>query len=473
MKIKSLFVSLVLTLSFMPGVAQANVRPVVESFTFTPNDVELIAANTNVSFELVVSHPSGIKNTSTTVALTGPYGSTLQSNLTRNDSPINLSLTKVTFKGSLTIPQAIPAGAYTISVAEVNNNSSAGYEYGTGVITPSKLRDLIGAENALLVRNSGELNLVYDTFVGPTHNTTLGISYNNTAKFNNDNPPIWKVGEVYEPSKYFEQRVPTLPLAVTSSTPTICFSDGKDLKLIATGSCTFKVSTVKTKDYSLKEITQVVTIAAARSKPELVMGVIANQTAKSLPKTIEIFRVYSPTGVYVLPQGTTPAVCIASGFYVQIVGGGTCMLTYQSAANTSFLASDLYKVSFEVTRDPQTMTFALPATGDISTKTLTLAATASSGASVIYSTTSTDTCSITGSTLNLLKAGNCVVTASQAGTSTLAPVSTTATIILTSAVIAPTPIATKKTIVCVKGKTNKKVSGTNPKCPKGYKLKKK
>jgi hypothetical protein len=471
MRIKSLFIALALTLSFMPGIAQANVRPVVESFIFTPNDLELIAANTNVSFELIVSHPSGIKNTSTAVTLTGPYGITLQANLTRNDSPISLSLTKVTFKGSLTIPQAMPAGAYTISVAEVNNNSSAGYEYGTGVITPSKLRDLIGAENGLLVRNSGELNLVYDTFVGPTHNTTLGISYNNPAKYNNDTPPIWKVGEVYEPSKYFELRVPTLPLTVTSSTPTICPSDGKELKLIATGNCTFKVSTAKTKDYALKEITQVVTITAARSKPELVMSVIANQTTKSLPKMIEIFRVYSPTGVYVLPQATTPAVCIASGFYVQIVGGGTCTLTYQSAANTSYLASDLYKVSFEVSRDPQTMTFTLPANADISAKTLALAATASSGASVIYSTTSTDTCSITGSTLYLLKAGNCAVTAFQAGTSTLAPIAITATIMLTGSDIALTPIVTKKTIVCTKGKTNKKVSGVNPKCPRGYKVK--
>jgi len=471
MRFKSLLLASSLALSFIPGVAQANVRPIVESFTFTPNDVELIAANTNVSFELVVSHPSGVKNTSTTATLTGPYGSTLSANLTRNDSPINLSLTKVTFKGSLTIPQAIPAGAYTISVAEVNNNSSAGYEYSTGVITPSKLRDLIGAEHALLVRNSGELNLVYDTFVGPTHNTTLGISYNNPAKYNNDNPPIWKVGEVYEPGRYFELRVPTLPLTVTSSTPTICSSDGKELKLIATGNCTYKVLTAKTKDYGLKEITQVVTITAARSKPELVMGVIANQTAKSLPKTIEIFRVYSPTGIYVLPQGTTPAVCVASGFYVQIVGGGTCTLTYQSAANTSYLASDLYKVSFEVTRDSQTMTFTLPATVDISTKTLALAATASSGASVIYSTTSTDICSITGTTLSLLKAGNCIVTASQGGTPTIAPVSTTATIMLTGAVIVPVPVVTKKTIVCVKGKTNKKVSGVNPKCPRGYKVK--
>jgi hypothetical protein len=118
------------------------------------------------------------------------------------------------------------------------------------------------------------------------------------------------------------------------------------------------------------------------------------------------------------------------------------------------------------------MTFTLPATGDISTKTLALTATASSGASVMYSTTSADTCSITGSTLNLLKAGSCVVTASQAGTSTLASVSTTAVIMLTGAVVTPQPVVTKKTIVCVKGKTTKKISGTNPKCPKGYKVKK-
>ena len=33
-------------------------------------------------------------------------------------------------------------------------------------------------------------------------------------------------------------------------------------------------------------------------------------------------------------------------------------------------------------------------------------------------------------------------------------------------------LASKKfTITCIKGKTTKKVSGTNPKCPKGYKKK--
>ena len=117
-------------------------------------------------------------------------------------------------------------------------------------------------------------------------------------------------------------------------------------------------------------------------------------------------------------------------------------------------------------------TFSPVTTTDIATKSLTLTATASSGGLVTYSTTSPNNCSISGSTLNLLKAGNCVITASQVGTATFAPVSASATITLTGTVVTPKPVVTKKTIVCVKGKTTKKVTGTNPKCPKGYKVKK-
>ena len=472
MKIKSALVVILLMIGLAPGVAQANQRPVVESFTFTPNDLDLISANTNVAFELVVSHPSGIRNISTIVKLVGPNNYSLATVLNRADVPLNTSLTKVVFKGTLVVPQSIAVGAYTISIDELTNNATAGYEYSTGIITPKKIRDLMGAESSLLIRSNGDLNLSYDTFVGPTHNTTLGISYINPTLYNNENPPIWRVGEIYLPSKYYELRVPSLSLVVSSSTPSICSTDGKELKLIAIGNCTFKISTIKTKDYAVKESLQIVTIAAARSKPELIMSMIANQTAKNLPKIIEIFRVYSPTGVYILPQATTPTVCIAAGFYVQIVGGGTCTLTYQSEANTSYLASDLYKVSFEVTRDPQTITFSPSTTADIATKSLTLTATASSGGAVSFASSSTENCTVSGSTLNLLKPGNCLVTATQAGTSTLTPVTASAIITLTGTVVTPKPVVTKKTIVCVKGKTTKKVSGTNPKCPKGYKVKK-
>jgi hypothetical protein len=48
MKIKSALVAILLMVGLNPGVAQANERPVIESFSFTPNDLELISANTNV-----------------------------------------------------------------------------------------------------------------------------------------------------------------------------------------------------------------------------------------------------------------------------------------------------------------------------------------------------------------------------------------------------------------------------------------
>jgi hypothetical protein len=469
MKIKSALISSLLITGLIPlAASHANVKPAVESFTFTPNELELISANTNVNFELIVSHPSGISNTSTQVTLAGPYGTSLITNLTRTDSPTNLSLKKVIFKGTIKIPQNINNGAYAVSVAEVLSNSSAGLQYGSGQIAPSTLRDLVGAESALLIRNNGELNLVYDTFVGPTYDTTLGIAYNNSAIYNNDNPPIWKVGETYAPANYFELRIPSMSLVVSTSTPTICSTDGKELKLIATGSCTFKVSTVKTKDYALKEVTQNITITAARTKPELVVGAIGNQTSKNLPKTIEIFRVYAASGTWVFPQSTTPTVCIGAGFYVQIVSGGTCNLTFQSEATRAYLASDLYKVSFEITRDPQTITFSLPTSVNLESKTLALIASASSGGGILFSTSTPENCSITGSALNLLKSGNCSVTATQPGTSTLAPVSATASLIIAESVR-----PTQKVISCIKGKKVKKISGVNPRCPKGFKVKSK
>ena len=130
---------------------------------------------------------------------------------------------------------------------------------------------------------------------------------------------------------------------------------------------------------------------------------IANQDVKDLGKSIEIGRVYSASEGYVMPASITPSICFASGFYVKLLAGGTCKLTYQTAASTTYLASDVYTVSFDILKDGQPVVAPAP-------------------------------------------------------------------------VVTPTPTAkpvVKKTITCTKkGKANKKVTGTNPKCPKGYKLKK-
>ena len=468
MRIKSIAVAVALisAILYAPS-AQASEKPVIESFTFTPNEVDLLSVNTKIEIELIVSHPSGIENISTLATFTSSRNDTLSTLLTRTDSPLNSSLAKVTFKGSISIPRLINTGVYTLTTANIKNNSSAGYQYETGLIEAAKVRTLMGAESGLLVKNNGELNLAYDTFVGPAYDTTLGISFNDLNTYKPSNLPIWKVGESYQPSKYYELRVKSLSLLVNSTTPSVCSSDGKELKMIAEGTCSFTVSTAKTKDYAAKVSNQSATVTAARVKPTLNIEKVSNQTSVGLPKTIEIFRVYSPTGDWVLPQSTTPETCVPNGFFIRLISGGTCTLTFQTAETSTYLASDLYKSSFEISRSSQTITFTPPATANLASRTVALSATASSGGAVTFSTTSTSICSVAGSTLTLLKSGNCSVTATQAGTSTLAPATATAT---TTIVGVAQPV--KKTITCTKGKSSKKVTGTNPKCPTGYKLKK-
>ena len=468
MKIKSTIIALAVVMTGLattPAIATEN--PIVESFTFTPTEIDLLGVSTKLDFELIVSHPFGIENLSTSVTIKDSRGSTWGTPITRTDSPVNISLKRVTFKGSITLPRTISPGVYTVSASEVKNNKVAGYVYTTGEIFSKKLRDLIDAENALLIRSNGDLNYIYSTFQGPTYDSSLSVTYKDSTRYNSSNKPIWRVGEVFNPLDFYEKKISSLELQIKSYTTSICSSDGTMLKLISEGPCEFSVYTSKTKDFATYEDKQVAQILSSRMKSTLVVAKIDNQTSKDLPKVIALPQVYSAAAGYVLAKTNTPFVCVPSGFTLRLISGGICTLTYETAATSTYLASDVYQQTFEILRDPQTISFTLPTTVNVSNKSLTLAATVSSGAAVTYSTTSTGVCSVTGSTLNLLTGGNCAVTATQVGTSTLAPISTTTTIILTGAVVAD-----KKSITCVKGKSTKKVSGVNPKCSKGYKLKK-
>ena len=281
MRIKRIAIAVALVLpTFYAPSAQAAQKPVIESFTFTPNEVDTTSANTKVEIELIASHPSGIENLKTIATLTSSRNDTLSTNLTRIDSPINLSLTKVTYRGSLTVPRDISTGVYTFTVETLKNNSSAGYQFMTDALESKKIRNIVGIESGLLVRSGGDLNLSYDTFVGPTYDTTLGVTYNDPITYTSSNSPIWKVGETFTPSKFYELRVPSLTLGVTSATPLVCSSDGKQLKFLKEGLCNFIVSTPKTNDYKAKSSNQNVTVTSARITPELTVDKIANQTTK-------------------------------------------------------------------------------------------------------------------------------------------------------------------------------------------------
>ena len=406
MKIKSLFVAVLLMAGVLvvPSAQAATEKPTVESFTFTPTEVDLFGADTTVNFTLVISHPAGIANTRAYVTLKSSRLDTLGAYLIRTADSTATTSPKVTFKGAIVIPRDVNAGVYVANVGSLKNNSSAGYEYETGVIESPKIRTLTGAETALLVRSSGDLNFNYTTFVGPSHDTTLGLSYDDSIKYSPINSPILKVNEKYKATDYFESKVTSLPLQISSSTPKVCTSNGSELTFIAEGNCTYTVFTAKTKDYAeLKKVISL-TITEARVKPQLVVEKIANQTATDLPKSVALPKVYDANATWVLAESKTPLVCQSSAFYVRIVASGTCTLTYQTAATKQFLASDVYTQTFEV-----------------------------------------------------IDTNKPVVVPTPTPTPTVTPTAK--------------PVV-KKTISCVKGKKTVTRTGTNPKCPKGYKLKK-
>jgi hypothetical protein len=365
MKLKALLASVFLLTGIFVAPAVATEKPAVTSFTFTPLEVDLLGSSTNVTFNLVVSHPSGIANTSTFVTLKNDRNDTLGAYITRVEK--DSAAKSVTFTGSLTIPRDINTGVYAITAAEVMNNSSAGYSYSTGTIVGGTVRTLVGATSGLIIRSAGQLNFNYPTIVGPSYESSPSKTFLDPIKYNSSKTPIWKVGETFDPASSFELQVPALPLILTSTSPTVCPVVGKSLNLIKEGTCSFTVSTAKTNDYLSTSITQSVTITAARIKPTLIVEKIANQTSKDLPKTISIPAVFSATGEYIQPTTVTPSVCFASVMFVRILAGGTCTLTYRTAETAAFLASDLYTVTFDVSIDGQP----LPAPTPVATPTPT------------------------------------------------------------------------------------------------------
>ena len=100
MKIKSLFVaiSLLFSVAALPS-AVAVEKPTVESFTASKLDVDVTDPDLTIDFEVVVSHPKGLENTSTLLILTNSAATTISVPLIRTDSPVNFTNTKVTFKG--------------------------------------------------------------------------------------------------------------------------------------------------------------------------------------------------------------------------------------------------------------------------------------------------------------------------------------------------------------------------------------
>jgi hypothetical protein len=130
---------------------------------------------------------------------------------------------------------------------------------------------------------------------------------------------------------------------------------------------------------------------------------------------------YTPTavatsGLAVVLNASTPGVCSISGGTISLVATGTCVVTADQAGDAAHLAATQQTQSITVVKNPQGITFGSTAPNQpLVGSTYTVAATATSGLTVSFTSLTPLTCRVSGAVASFIAAGGCTIAADQAG----------------------------------------------------------
>ena len=211
-----------------------------------------------------------------------------------------------------------------------------------------------------------------------------------------------------------------LAVTLTSNSTDVCTVSGSTLTLVAAGTCSITAAQAGNATYAAAApVTVTFTVAAAPAAQTITFPSPGDQAIGTAPPAL---AATASSGLAVSYASTTPAVCTASGTSttLTLVAAGTCSITASQSGDATHAAAPSITDTFQVTGGlaAQTITFPTPGNQVIGTAPPALAATASSGLAVSYVSNSTGVCTVSGSTLTLVAAGTCSITASQAGDST-------------------------------------------------------
>ncbi len=169
------------------------------------------------------------------------------------------------------------------------------------------------------------------------------------------------------------------------------------------GDSNYEVSTSSAQTLTISPTNQTITFAAL---PTLTYG--------GAPFTVSAT---ASSGLAVSFASTTPSICTVSGTTVTLVGGqNSCTIQASQAGNNDYLAAPVVSRSSYVNRGTQSITFATPPTQTYGA-VLPLSATASSGLTVSFASTTTSICTVSGTSATMVSGGTCTIQASQAGNS--------------------------------------------------------
>jgi hypothetical protein len=113
-------------------------------------------------------------------------------------------------------------------------------------------------------------------------------------------------------------------------------------------------------------------------------------------------------------SGTT-GVCTVTGSTVVFVAVGNCTIRADQAGDTDWNAATQVAQTFAISKGNQTISFGAIADRRLDQSPFTVGATASSGLTVAFTSATTTVCTVSGTSVTLIKAGTCTINANQAG----------------------------------------------------------
>ena len=203
----------------------------------------------------------------------------------------------------------------------------------------------------------------------------------------------------------------TLNVSYSSSDALVASVSGNMVTIVGAGTTVITASQTGDADY----------IAA----PDVAQDLVVNQADQTITLTPVTNKVTTDAPFNVAASSTSglPVTLTVSGGPATISAAtltldgtsGTVTITAGQAGNNNYNAATTVAVDFEVTRQAQTITFGALAAMTFGGADFNLAATASSGLLLSYSSSAPSVASIAGNTVTIEGAGTTIITASQTG----------------------------------------------------------
>ena len=231
----------------------------------------------------------------------------------------------------------------------------------------------------------------------------------NSATFTTNAPSSFSVTATGTPATFTYSSTGTLPIGVTFSTSTGVLSG------TPTQAGPFPL-TIGVANGVMPNASQMFTLNVATANQTITFSNPGTQAFSASAVPLSALATSSLTVTFV---SDTTGICTVSGANAMLVSVGTCSLRAQQAGSANFNAAADVAQSFSVVQGGQTITFGTQTSPRAfvanSMFALSPVASASSALALTYSSLTTGVCTMSGTTVTMVRAGICTIAANQAG----------------------------------------------------------